>query len=50
MDEKEKKQINDAIGLMKSICSKHDDEGCCNSGCPLWWICAEYVYDMKKLD
>ena len=49
MDEKQKKQINEAIELMKSVCSKHDDEGCCYSGCPLWWICGEYVCDMKKL-
>ena len=47
MDEKEKKQINDAIELMKSFCSR---EYCNIENCPLWWICGEYVYDMKKLD
>ena len=52
MNEKEKKQINDALELMNSICYSHrfDDGGLCNATCPLWWICTEYVFDMRKLD
>lgn len=50
MDAKKKKQINDAIKLMKSICYKYDVDGCCNADCPLWWNCGTFVYDMRQID
>ena len=37
MDDDKKKQINNAIELMKSICN----DCSCGIGCPLWHICAE---------
>lgn len=47
MDEEKKKQINNAIELMKSICDSTDD---CNVKCQLWRICREYIFNMRKLD
>ena len=50
MDAKKKKQINDAIKLMKAICYKYDADGCCDADCPLWWNCGTFVYNMRQID
>ena len=47
MDEKQKKQINEAIELMKSIC---DNTKNCGVTCPLWRVCCECVFKMGKFD
>ena len=46
MDDDKKKQINDAIELMKSLCNGKD---CYVDKCPLWFICGEFIRDMGKL-
>lgn len=47
MDEDKKRQINDAIELMKSFCNR---KSCYVDKCPLWLICGELICDMEKLD
>ena len=47
MDEKQKKQINDAIELMQSIC---DNTKNCDVTCALWRVCGECVFKMGKFD
>lgn len=46
MNDNQKKQINDAIELMKSIC---DSTKNCDVTCPLWPICCEWIFKWNRL-
>ena len=46
MNDNQKKQINDAIELMKSIC---DNTKSCDIMCPLWPICCEHIFRWNRL-